>query len=170
MASQSSSITASRRLMTEFKKYKKEGENETFLYLRPVDEDDLLRWEAVLKGPDGSPYEGGLWHLSITVPPKYPNAPPTILFTTKIVHPNIHFETGKICLSLLDEGDHWTPAETLKTTLASIQWLLKDPNPDSPLNVDVAVLLRQGDIAGFESVVRYMTEEQRWEEGRNAGR
>jgi peroxin-4 len=44
--------------MKELKAYNKEGENETFLYLRPVNDEDLLHWEAVLKGPAASPYEG----------------------------------------------------------------------------------------------------------------
>lgn len=51
---------------------------------------------------------------------------------------------------------------TLSTTLTAIQRLLTDPSPESPLNVDVAALLRDGDVAGWESVVRYWTEEERW--------
>ncbi|KAJ5970514.1 Peroxin 4 [Penicillium vulpinum] len=164
MAPQRELARAMKRLGDELKE-NDNVENDTFLYLRPVDDDDLLRWEAVLKGPNGSPYEGGLWHLNIKIPPTYPYAPPTIHFTTKIVHPNIDFDTGEICLSLLK--DQWSPARTLQTTLAAIQWLLTDPNPDSPLNVDIAVLLRKGDTVGFESIVRYLAEEQRWEEGRN---
>lgn len=168
-------------------------ENETFLFLRPVNDEDLLHWEAVLKGPAGSAYEGkatkstkakipscgyvsqsnvttgGLWHLSIEIPPKYPFAPPTIIFTNKILHPNIDFNEGKICLSVLT-SEHWTPAGNLETTLRAIQQLLTDPNPDSPLNVEISVLLRKGDIAGYESLVRYLTEEQRWEEPRNPRR
>ena len=51
---------------------------------------------------------------------------------------------------------------TLSTTLMAIQQLLTDPQPDSPLNVDVAALLRDGDVVGWESVVRFWTEEERW--------
>lgn len=56
---------------------------------------------------------------------------------------------------------------TLETTLKAIQWLLSDPNPDSPLNVDIAVLLRNEDIAGWESVTRYWMEEEQWKERQN---
>ncbi|KAF4771313.1 hypothetical protein N7455_007863 [Penicillium solitum] len=160
-----SPVTAISRLRTELKASIKEPENETYLYLRPVDGDDILLWEAVLKGPDDTPYEGGLWHLSIAIPPQYPNKPPTIHFTTKIIHPNIHFDNGKICFSLLD--DDWSAVMTLQTTLKAIQRLLTYPNPDSPLNVDISVLLRNGDMAGYESVVRYLTEEMRLEEAQN---
>lgn len=53
----SSPATALSRLRKELKASIKEPENETYLYLRPVEEDDLLLWEAVLKGPDDTPYE-----------------------------------------------------------------------------------------------------------------
>lgn len=105
--------------------------------------------------------EGGLWSLTITIPPNYPLTPPTIRFRTRISHPNISFTTGEICLTLLTT-EHWSPVYTLSTTLTAIQQLLTDPRPESPLNVDVAALLRDGDLAGWESVVRFWTEEERW--------
>lgn len=55
-----SSVSAMSRLRAELKASIKEPENETYLYLRPVDGDDILLWEAVLKGPDDTPYEGKL--------------------------------------------------------------------------------------------------------------
>lgn len=51
---------------------------------------------------------------------------------------------------------------TLSTTLTAVHQLLTDPRPDSPLNVDVAALLRDGDIPAWESIVRYYTQEERW--------
>lgn len=45
------------RLLRELKDYAK-SPNEALLHLGPVDEEDLLRWEAVLKGVNGSPYAG----------------------------------------------------------------------------------------------------------------
>ena len=45
------------RLLHELKGYTK-SPNEALLHLGPVDEDDLLHWEAVLKGVKGTPYEG----------------------------------------------------------------------------------------------------------------
>ncbi|KAJ6115941.1 Ubiquitin-conjugating enzyme E2 pex4 [Penicillium sp. IBT 18751x] len=166
MASPSSQTT--QRLLRELKDYAK-SPNEVLLHLGPVDEEDLLRWEAVLKGVNGSPYEGGLWHLRIVIPPNYPLAPPTITFTTKISHPNISFDKGEICLTLLTT-EHWTPIYTISSTLTAIHQLLTEPAPDSPLNVDVAALLRDGDIAGWESIVRYWTAEERWQGSTNFGR
>ncbi|PTU19893.1 hypothetical protein P175DRAFT_0502066 [Aspergillus ochraceoroseus IBT 24754] len=148
------------RLLRELKDYTN-NPNEALLHLGPVNEDDLLHWEAVLKGVKGTPYEDGLWALSITIPPNYPLSPPTIRFTTRISHPNISFTTGEICLTLLT-SEHWSPVYTVSSTLTAIHQLLTDPRPDSPLNVDIAALLRDGDIPAWESIVRYYTQEERW--------
>ncbi|PGH08848.1 hypothetical protein AJ79_05852 [Helicocarpus griseus UAMH5409] len=163
--SQTPSPSTTKRLIRELNDYSK-SPNDALLHLGPINDNDLLRWEAVLKGVPGTPYEGGgLWHLTLTLPPTYPLHPPTITFTTRICHPNVSFTTGEICLTLLT-SEHWSPAYTLSTTLSAIQQLLTDPRPESPLNVDVAVLMKQGDRVGWEGLVRYWTGEERWEGGR----
>lgn len=79
--------------------------------------------------------------------------PPTIIFITKIIHANIHPVTGVICLDLL--GEKWSPANTLVSTLEAVEWLLRYPEPESPLNVDLAALYRMGDWKGVESLVKW---------------
>ena len=51
-------------------------------------------------------------------------------------------------------GTAWTPAYTISATMTAIWHLLQQPEPDSPLNVDVAQVLRNGDTVGYESLVR----------------
>ena len=46
--------------------------------------------------------------------------------------------------------------------MTSVHQLLTSAEPDSPLNVDVAVLLREGDLVGAESLIRWYTESERW--------
>ncbi|KIW13904.1 hypothetical protein PV08_06685 [Exophiala spinifera] len=136
---------------------------EAVLHLGPATDSDLFQWEAVLKGPKDhtSPYANGLWLLSISIPPNYPLAPPKVQFVTPICHPNVHFQTGEICLTLLS-GEHWSPTYTLATTMGAIQQLLTSPGLDSPLNVDIANLYRENDEVGAESLVRFWTGEKRW--------
>ena len=56
------------------------------------------------------------------------------MFVNKIFHPNIHFETGEICLEALK--DEWTPHWTLESLMRAISFLLSNPSADSPLNCD----------------------------------
>lgn len=45
----------------------------------------------------------------------------------------------------------------------SIQQLLTSAEPDSPLNIDIAQLFRQGDQVGAEALIRFYTETERWQ-------
>ncbi|KAL5347100.1 hypothetical protein ACLOAV_008243 [Pseudogymnoascus australis] len=126
--------------------------------LEPVDTDDLFKWEAVIRGRGlGGGYEEGRWLVEITVPEGYPNAPPKVRFRTRVVGSNVDFETGEVCLDLLK--DNWSPAYTLEKTVEAVALMLANPGVDSPLNVDVAALLRSGDAVGAESLVRWAAAE-----------
>jgi ubiquitin-conjugating enzyme E2 D len=98
-------------------------------------EDNLYHWKAQLFGPEGTPYYGGVYHLNILFPCDYPFKPPKINFETKVYHPNIN-STGSICLDILK--DKWSPALTISKVLISITSLLNDPNPDDPLEPEIA--------------------------------
>ena len=101
--------------------------------------DNLFEWEAVIMGPIGTPYEGGVFNLSISIPSNYPFKPPIVIFKTKIYHPNIN-SAGNICLDILKS--QWSPALTISKILLSICSLLSDPNPNDPLVPDIANLLK----------------------------
>jgi ubiquitin-conjugating enzyme E2 N len=60
---------------------------------------------------------------------------PKVRFLTKMYHPNID-RLGRICLDILK--DKWSPALQIRTVLISIQALLSAPNPDDPLDNNVA--------------------------------
>ena len=94
--------------------------------------DNLLKWKATIVGPSDTPYEGGLFLLSITFPSEYPYIPPKLVFDTKIYHPNIDYKTGYICLNIL-KPKSWTPALTIKKVILSISSLLNEPNFDDPI-------------------------------------
>lgn len=113
---------------------------------------DMYQWEAVIMGPEDSPYSGGIFNLHIQFPVDYPFKPPHIKFVTKIFHPNIN-SAGMICLDILKT--QWSPALTISKVLLSICSLLTDPNPKDPLAPDVATLY-------INNIEEFNKEAKRW--------
>ena len=93
----------------------------------------------MIRGPQDSPYEGGVFELELFLPEEYPMAAPKVRFLTKIYHPNID-TLGRICLDILKE--QWSPALTISKVLLSICSLLTDPNPDDPLVPEIAQIYK----------------------------
>ena len=102
--------------------------------------DNIIQWQATIIGPEGSPYQGGIFYLKIDFPENYPFKPPKVMFTTKIYHCNIN-SNGNICLDILK--NEWSPALTISKVLLSICSLMNDPNPNDPLVSEIADLLRK---------------------------
>jgi len=96
----------------------------------------FLHWTALIKGPIDTPYEGGIFKLSIRCGSDYPLSPPTITFDTKVFHPNVHFSKGDVCLDILKK--EWSPAWGLQAACRAVLALLSDPDAESPLNCDVS--------------------------------
>ncbi|KAK4111963.1 putative ubiquitin protein [Canariomyces notabilis] len=163
-ASSSSSRNAIRRLLKELETWNnvESAGEEGIERLGPVSEDQLLNWEAVINGRGvGHGYDHGRWLLRITVPPTYPLQPPQIAFATPIVHPNVHLQTGEICLDLLK--DAWSPVYSVLECVRAIRVLLATPGLESPFNVDVAALLQKGDVLGARGLVELWVDEKRYE-------
>jgi len=99
------------------------------------DEFNYRYFHVEIAGPDGSPYEGGVFKLEIFLDSSYPMKPPKCRFVTRIYHPNVD-KVGRICLDVLK--DRWTPALTVSRVCLSIQILMQEPNPDDPLDNQVA--------------------------------
>mmetsp|Transcript_25981 Transcript_25981/g.84009 ORF Transcript_25981/g.84009 Transcript_25981/m.84009 type:complete len:152 (+) Transcript_25981:289-744(+) len=105
-------------------------------------EDNLRYFNVLISGPTESPYDGGIFKLELFLPEDYPMAPPKVRFLTKIFHPNVD-KLGRICLDILK--DKWSPALQIRTVLLSIQALLSAPNPDDPLDNNVAELWKKNE-------------------------
>ncbi|OQR94789.1 ubiquitin-conjugating enzyme E2 [Thraustotheca clavata] len=110
---------------------------------------------GTIRGPEGTPYEGGTFVLEINIPKSYPFEPPKVRFETKVWHPNVSSQTGAICLDVLK--DAWSPALTIKTTLLSIQALLSAAEPNDPQDAEVAKMYIN-DKARFNSTAAFWTE------------
>lgn len=116
---------------------------------------NLRHLTGILKGPDDSPYSGGIFRVDINIPTDYPFAPPKMKFVTKVWHPNISSQTGAICLDILK--DQWSPALTIKTALLSLQALLSTPEPNDPQDAEVANMYLSN-RAEFVSTARFWTD------------
>lgn len=93
---------ASKRLFSEYKNLSRnppEG-----ITAGPLSEDDIFLWEALIQGPDGTPYEGGVFPAELRFPRDYPLAPPVMKFLGEVWHPNGMFV---IFWGVLGGGGHW---------------------------------------------------------------
>ncbi|RQM12201.1 hypothetical protein KXD40_002259 [Peronospora effusa] len=106
-------------------------------------DDKIDRLEAQILGPDGSPYEKGVFQLEIEIPERYPFEPPKVRFVTPIYHPNID-DAGRICLDTLKmqpkvgaRSGSWLPSVNISTLLTTIRLLMAEPNADDGLMPDI---------------------------------
>lgn len=105
------------------------------IYVRAYDDGmNLLR--ASIIGTSGTPYHDGLFFFDIYLPPQYPNDPPILYYHSGGLrtNPNL-YETGKVCLSLLNtwggsDSEVWNPASsTVLQVLISLQALVLNEKP-----------------------------------------
>ncbi|XP_009378089.2 probable ubiquitin-conjugating enzyme E2 C [Pyrus x bretschneideri] len=99
--------------------------------------ESIFTWVGTIEGGKGTMYEGFSYKLSLRFPLDYPFKPPQVKFETMCFHPNVD-QFGNICLDILQ--DKWSSAYDCRTILLSIQSLLGEPNPESPLNSYAAAL------------------------------
>lgn len=136
-----------RRLINDFKRVEQQDESNG-IFAAPQ-ENNLMCWEAVIFGPEQTPWEGGSFKLILEFTEEYPNKPPVVKFISNMFHPNIYAD-GKICLDILT--NNWSPIYDVHAILTSIQSLLSDPNPDSPANAEASRLYTENIQEYFKRV------------------
>jgi ubiquitin-protein ligase len=75
--------------------------------------------------------------FKLEFPPNYPFKPPTITVLSKSYHPNINTKTGEICDAILT-GEGWGPTLNVRKVCARLRKFLCDPDPDHPLESEIA--------------------------------
>ena len=91
-------------------------------------------------GPKDSLYENQSYILKIEISKEYPFKSPSVGFISKIYHPNVDFNSGSICLDVLNQK--WSPIYSLLNIWETfIPQLLMYPNPEDPLNSQAANLM-----------------------------
>ncbi|KAL9188440.1 hypothetical protein ACHAXT_006818 [Thalassiosira profunda] len=108
------------------------------------DPSDITQLRAQISGPEGSPFEGGVFLLTVHIAGRYPFEPPRCRFLTPLYHPNID-SGGRICLDTLKSppAGSWSPAVSLPSLLLSIRSLMAEPNPDDGLVPDISELYKR---------------------------
>jgi ubiquitin-conjugating enzyme E2 D/E len=114
---------------------------------------NYYHWTGCIIGSKGTPYEDGVFKVDINIPNKYPHEPPKVIFRTKIFHPNISMHGGDVCISILKH--EWSPALSISRILISISSLMSAPNPDDPLEPEIAEIYKN-------NVARYNLEAQQY--------
>ncbi|KAK9140781.1 hypothetical protein Scep_010462 [Stephania cephalantha] len=114
---------------------------------------DILNWKGAVMGPSDSPFEGGVFFVSIQFPAKYPYIPPIVKFETRVYHPNIDF-FGNINVDIL-KPHKWPASLNTPNLLLSICSFLTDPNPEDPFN-PIANLYRK-DRKKYDEIAKEWT-------------
>eukprot|EP01086_Lenisia_limosa_P006707 TRINITY_DN25754_c0_g1_i1.p1 TRINITY_DN25754_c0_g1~~TRINITY_DN25754_c0_g1_i1.p1 ORF type:complete len:151 (-),score=3.43 TRINITY_DN25754_c0_g1_i1:43-495(-) len=135
-----------RRLLRDFKRL--QDDPPPGIMAAPCD-NNILVWNAVIFGPEESPWEGGTFKLFLEFDESYPNKCPKVRFVSQVYHPNVYSD-GAICLDILQ--NQWSPIYDVCAILTSIQSLLTDPNPLSPANSAAASLWIEDKRAYFKLV------------------
>ena len=130
-----------------------------FVSAVPLD-DSLAKVLASIEGPPETPYEGGIFFITVQLSETDPYAPPVMRFHTKIYHPNISpqghicadykekwnavFAAGASRIPVSDSNAIWFPPRSgdtrwsLGALLTALCGLLASPDVEDPLVPEIA--------------------------------
>lgn len=140
----------SRRLTRELQELQKQ--NLDWCSAGPAD-DDIFHWNAMVRGPEDTPYQGGVFNLDIAFPTEYPFKAPKVKFLTRIYHPNVKTDSGEICNDILNET--WAPTLNLVDVLNIIRQMMREPSGASPLEPEIARQLDENAAAFRETAAKW---------------
>ncbi|KAJ9062977.1 ubiquitin conjugating enzyme Ubc7/UbcP3 [Entomophthora muscae] len=153
--------TAVKRLMTEYKELTLNAPEG--ITAGPISEDNFFEWEALIAGPDDTPFEGGLFSATLSFPKDYPLSPPKMKFTCPMFHPNV-YANGEVCISILhapgedpnmyeSSSERWSPVQSVEKILLSVVSMLAEPNDESGANIDACKVWRNN-REEYDNIVR----------------
>lgn len=151
--------SALKRLMAEYKQLTlnpPEG-----IVAGPKSEENFFEWEALVTGPEGTSFDGGVFVTELIFPTDYPLSPPKMRFISDMFHPNVYVD-GRVCISILHTpGDdplgyesateRWSPVQSIEKILLSVVSMLAEPNDESGANVDASKMWRENRAAFNET-------------------
>lgn len=107
----------------------------------PVHAENLGHWRVVLRGPVGSPYEGGHFVCELLYPSDYPFRPPELYVVTPLFHPLVGPD-GRAELSACA----WSPACNVERLTARLLDALARPQEHfvNSINLEVSAKCAEG--------------------------
>nr|QBH73229.1 ubiquitin-conjugating enzyme E2 j2 [Isotomurus palustris] len=116
--------TALSRLRQDYMRLKKDPV--PYIVAEPL-HNNILEWHYLVRGPEKTPYEGGIYHGKLKFPPEFPFRAPSIYMIT----PNGRFKTNtRLCLSISDfHPDTWNPAWSVGTILTGLLSFMLEKSP-----------------------------------------
>jgi len=116
--------TALSRLRQDYLRLKKDPV--PYIVAEPMP-NNILEWHYLVRGPENSPYEGGIYHGKLKFPPEFPFRAPSIYMIT----PSGRFKTStRLCLSISDfHPDTWNPAWSVGTILTGLLSFMLEKSP-----------------------------------------
>jgi len=102
-------------------------------------------------GLKGTPYEGGLWRVRVTLTEDYPAISPRVVFMNRIYHPNVDDLSGEATAII---RELWSPMHDLSIVFQdTFPSLLKYPNVGLAVNNEALDLYRR-DSTEYASIVK----------------
>uniref|UniRef100_A0A8C8YUX5 Ubiquitin-conjugating enzyme E2 U n=1 Tax=Prolemur simus TaxID=1328070 RepID=A0A8C8YUX5_PROSS len=123
----------------------------------PLDE-DMMKWEAEIRGLQNSIWQGLVFQLTINFTPEYNYSPPVVKFTTIPFHPNVNPQTGQPCIDFLDNPNKWNERYTLSSILLAIQVMLSNPVLENPVNLQAAEILMKDESSYRKIILKLFNE------------
>ena len=117
---------------------------------------DVLKGQALIIGPKGTPYHLGFYLFDLEYPSDYPHHPPVVKFKTNDgttrMNPNL-YKCGKVCISILNtwRGDAWTGCQTISTVLLTLVSLLNS----TPLLNEPGITGDHRDCVPYHQAIQY---------------
>ncbi|CAM9829104.1 unnamed protein product, partial [Scytosiphon promiscuus] len=85
----------------------------------------MFEWHFTFLGAKDSPFEGGLYHGSISLPANYPQSGPSV----RLLNNNQRFKVGsRICLSASEyHQESWQPSWTVTSLVTALVAHMTEP-------------------------------------------
>jgi ubiquitin-protein ligase len=99
-----------------------------------LENSEVTKWIVIIDGPEGTPFVGGKFRVSLDFSDSYPFKYPKINVKTKIYHPNVS-NTGDICTLALDQV--WVPTLNAKYIIEFLLTIIQSPNSENFLDQEI---------------------------------